>query len=995
MFALLVLLCLPGQVPGTAPSPDPVEQRLQAARDALLSRVGALQASAERALGAGDKPLAMRAFLTAGKTALAAGEAEAAREPLRRSLELAEQLRAGPIALEIELLLAIDEGLAGKHALGLAALRKLQPLIEDQAGAVELEGKRGLFFYMLLALLHDGLGDAQLRLEGVHAALPHYRRAAYAAALSDWLAQDLGIAPILAVNSWCKLADALGRLGRDAEAEQALVACEDAAGEEGRSVHERAQALLARARSESIRGEAPAAQSHALEALALEQGAEDPRASLRGEILGALSAACRDLGVYEEALAYLDELGKLVEAQHLEAFFGVSLHRARAVLHCRLNDTASAQAEIELARETARTLGQGEGLIETCIDAGLIRAQTRIDDRVQHEYAQAIELATKQGNRRLEAQARLALANLEAALGHPEDAERTFAAVVRIADELGDPRQRALAEVGQGQLALERGDRALAARFSGSAAARLESLGLAEAALDARATLARLALEQRDVPALAEQIEVARRWTLDGPRAAHDPLLRSAHRARFAGWSALEQSLVELELAAVPEKDQPAIVRRGLEFASGWKGRSLLDELSTRAAGPALQTRLDLSAGCGWLRADAALLEFAESRSRLLLYVLRREGIQRLDLGPLEALRLQAARFTARMADRDGAPEGLPQEAHALWKALLERALAGLPASTRRLVIVPTAGLAGVPFDALVLDPRPGSGAIPGEPHCVIDDYLVCRLPTSPLLRLLAERPPRAASASRTLIVGDAIYPAELREASGRELADLRRLTQSRGETLHVADQLLSARPEEAQRFSAELSARRNQRDVALEAGSFDLYLGAEARAERLRGDLRRYSDIHLTLHAIVALDDPAHTGLVLSGDGLRARLFDLSDAMRARLDADLVCLAACSTARGPVFEGEGVASLAYAFLMAGSRAVIGTLWTLDDLDAIGILGPFVTRRLSDSMHPALALREARQDYRRGLARGENAEVRTPRWAPYHWAGCVYFGALP
>jgi CHAT domain-containing protein len=63
--------------------------------------------------------------------------------------------------------------------------------------------------------------------------------------------------------------------------------------------------------------------------------------------------------------------------------------------------------------------------------------------------------------------------------------------------------------------------------------------------------------------------------------------------------------------------------------------------------------------------------------------------------------------------------------------------------------------------------------------------------------------------------------------------------------------------------------------------------------------------------------------------------LLRIEELQRWRLPrARLVVLAACETAVGNVFRGEGAVSLARPFLRAGAASVIGSLWRVDDRTA-------------------------------------------------------------
>src|SRR5262249_56467940 len=92
----------------------------------------------------------------------------------------------------------------------------------------------------------------------------------------------------------------------------------------------------------------------------------------------------------------------------------------------------------------------------------------------------------------------------------------------------------------------------------------------------------------------------------------------------------------------------------------------------------------------------------------------------------------------------------------------------------------------------------------------------------------------------------------------------------------------------------------------------------------------------HFASHGILGLEAGRQPSLVLSlvGNGGQADeggtndgYLQLDEVMRLRLNADLVVLSACETGRGRLYDGEGGRGLARAFLHAGSRGVVCSLW--------------------------------------------------------------------
>jgi CHAT domain-containing protein len=120
---------------------------------------------------------------------------------------------------------------------------------------------------------------------------------------------------------------------------------------------------------------------------------------------------------------------------------------------------------------------------------------------------------------------------------------------------------------------------------------------------------------------------------------------------------------------------------------------------------------------------------------------------------------------------------------------------------------------------------------------------------------------------------------------------------------------------------------------------------------------------------------------------------------MRFDLDADLIVLAACDTARGRVVRGEGVHSLASAFLVAGSRSVVAGLWSIDDPNAPEMMIDFYRLQMEKRLPPAQALRCAKLALRHShTARGSPIQPRENDGAiaveanPYYWAPFIYIG---
>lgn len=87
--------------------------------------------------------------------------------------------------------------------------------------------------------------------------------------------------------------------------------------------------------------------------------------------------------------------------------------------------------------------------------------------------------------------------------------------------------------------------------------------------------------------------------------------------------------------------------------------------------------------------------------------------------------------------------------------------------------------------------------------------------------------------------------------------------------------------------------------------------------------------------------------------------LLQVREIRDLQLNADLVTLSACDTGAGKLEGQNGVASVVQAFLFAGSRSVVASLWTADDIFTAELMNQFYTR-LATGMAVGEALTDAK-----------------------------------
>src|SRR5262249_305181 len=126
-----------------------------------------------------------------------------------------------------------------------------------------------------------------------------------------------------------------------------------------------------------------------------------------------------------------------------------------------------------------------------------------------------------------------------------------------------------------------------------------------------------------------------------------------------------------------------------------------------------------------------------------------------------------------------------------------------------------------------------------------------------------------------------------------------------------------------------------------------DVYLGDQAREERVKALGRETRYLHFAVHGLLDEGMPLNSALALSipsnpREGQhngRLQAWEIFEAVR--LNGDLVTLSGCETALGKEMGGEGLLGLTQAFHYAGARSVMGSLWSVGDRSTAELMRRF------------------------------------------------------
>jgi CHAT domain-containing protein/tetratricopeptide (TPR) repeat protein len=171
--------------------------------------------------------------------------------------------------------------------------------------------------------------------------------------------------------------------------------------------------------------------------------------------------------------------------------------------------------------------------------------------------------------------------------------------------------------------------------------------------------------------------------------------------------------------------------------------------------------------------------------------------------------------------------------------------------------------------------------------------------------------------------------------------------------------------------------------------------------------DLIDYRILHIATHGKFVSGQPEDSFLVLgNGDPLRIPEIKSMTDLNA---IHLVVLSACETAKGGEDkEGLEVSGLSYYFITSGAKAVIASLWLVNDASTSLLMQRFYQNLAGGTMTKAEALRQVQRDFINGKLTAKDApnrsdiavQVTNPRGQigsqtfahPYYWAPFILIG---
>jgi CHAT domain-containing protein len=425
--------------------------------------------------------------------------------------------------------------------------------------------------------------------------------------------------------------------------------------------------------------------------------------------------------------------------------------------------------------------------------------------------------------------------------------------------------------------------------------------------------------------------------------------------------------------AATLEGDVSGLQVRLMQTTSAAEREQLLDDISEYeqrlglawTAEDSRNQRLPLQPTAltkvqGDLHPDEALLEYVLDEPTSFCISVTRQGarVQTLPMGRKELENL------VQQFDDEVRAEGAGT---AISKRLFQVLLAPIPEANTatRLIIAPDGILNLLPFEALQ----------DNQGEYLLKSRVISYVPSGTILDVLREAGKNERAPRPFLGVADVAY--ENQGGAGRMMPPPDTI---RGRVLRGMADLSGMRLHDLP------GTRKEVEHIGKIVGpDAVILLGKDATETAFKKEpLDQFRVLHLAVHGFADTQYPERSALVLSTDPKSGDdgLLQVREITRLRLNAELTTLSSCDTGVGKLQGQEGVSNLVEAFLLAGSKSVVASLWSTEDTFTSALMDRFY-QRLAEGEDTSSALRGAKLDL---LAKyGEHL-------SPFYWAAFIPVG---
>ena len=771
-------------------------------------------------------------------------------------------------------------------------------------------------------------------------------------------------------------------------------------------------------------GESQKALNYLFQSLAIRRALRDHAGE--GTTITNIATVYINLGELQKALSYLDQALALRRSAGDRAGEAYTLNTI-GICHLRLAEYSKALDYFNKSVALNRAVGDSQGIIFATNNIGIVYGQAGDLPEALNYHNQALALSRSAQNRPAES---LALGNIGAAyskLKEPQKALEHLNKALLISETIGNQSGRAviLRDIAQAERDLGWVDAArsrieTALEIIESTRGKVASPDLRSSYLASNQSYYKFHIdllmqmyEQNSkseliIEALHSSERQRARSLLDllseagmDIRRGIDPELKKQERSIHTRISELQSQLIQTYSGAKPDQNRIVALEKELKEVES-KREELQDRIKqkfSQYASIQYPTPIGLKSIQQLLDDRTALLEYSLGEEASFLFVISKSEFQAIRLPSAASIAGQVLKLREAIAAEPD-QMALPKyflSARSLYKELIQPAQKTLDGK-RSLIIVPDGILYYLPFETL-LKPLPNipQGHLSRLPY-LIRDYAISYVPSASVLAsLLNDSKQRETSQKKFLAYADPVYTA----VKPDEYSSIRSaLDNTFGQSRPWKLQSLAYSREEVERI-----AKLYPHDQT------SLFLREQASEENVKTNdrLNQYQYIHFAVHGLLNEKIPQYSGLILSlrqskkddsadtqeQTGMGKEILSTQDSPQIedgllqvyeifdlKLNADLVVLSACETGLGKEVKGEGMIGLTRAFLYAGARSLVVSLWKVEDRSTAQLMEKFYRFAGNKSMSKSEALRQAQLELIR------NTEFSHP----YRWAGFTLVG---
>ena len=151
-------------------------------------------------------------------------------------------------------------------------------------------------------------------------------------------------------------------------------------------------------------------------------------------------------------------------------------------------------------------------------------------------------------------------------------------------------------------------------------------------------------------------------------------------------------------------------------------------------------------------------------------------------------------------------------------------------------------------------------------------------------------------------------------------------------------------------------------------------------------GGLENFKIIHFATHGFVNTEEPELSAILLAQDSTCKQdgILFAGEISNLKLKSDLVTLSACETGLGRQYDGEGIVGLTRAFLYAGAKNIIVSLWQVNDKSTSDLMIDF---------YKGILTKRKNQNYSQSLRKAKLKMIDEGKFSnPFYWSPFILIG---